>query len=529
MILSTIAFVPGLGSAQTSGQVIGQPQLSFSTSTGDLSPGTTNEISVAVTNRGRLDRGGPEQYETRVTTAEGLTIDIQDDNVPIDVRTGEIAVGNVPTGSAVTDPISVTVPADAEPGTYRIPVEYTYQFSRVADYDSSGVEYSDITRTRTGSITITVGEEPRFEIVSTDSDVQIGGSNDITMTLQNTGSAVANEASITATSRSGELTFDSDPESSTAFIGTWEPGENRTATYSVSLGSQAPLRNYTLGVSVDYTDTDGIDQTSRTLNAGVSATPEQSFTLTDINSTLQAGRDGSIEATLTNTGEQSVENALIQWSSSLSNLSPQETQYAAGNLAPGESTTVRFGVDVSESADAGPRQFDFTPSYRNANDERVTAETLEIRAPIRASQDEFDISLENETIVSGQTRILTLSVTNVDNRVLRDIEGEVFVDAPLSSDNSETYIAELAPGESALIRIDMSTEASATPKTYPINLDFQYETPSGDSRISDTYQVGVNVDSPSGGGGLPLLPIGVVVIVVLAGGGAVWYRRRQQN
>ena len=526
--LSTIVVTPGVVTAQSGGQVIGQPKLSLSTTAGELSPGTTDEITIAVTNRGRLDRGGPEQYETRVTTARGLTLSVEDNNVPVDLRVGQIAVGNVPTGSAETGPISVTVPADTEPGTYNIPVEYTYQFSRVASYDSSGVEYSDLTRTRTGSISITVRDEPRFEVVSTDADVQVGGSNDISVTLQNTGSVVANAASVTASSRSSELTFDANPESSTAFIGTWEPGETKNVTYSVSLGSRAALRNYTLDLSVDYTDRDGIDQTSRTLNAGVVATPEQSFTLSNIDSTLQAGRDGAIEATLTNTGEQPVENVVLNWNSSLSNISPQETQYAVGDLAAGESATVRFGVDISDSADAGPRQFSFEPSYRNSNNERVTAEVLEARSLISASQDEFELTVANSTLIAGQTRTLRLNLTNIDGRVLRNIDGQAFVDDPLSSDNSETFTDELAPGESTIIRIDMSAAAGATAKRYPVSIDFQYETPDSEVRISDTYQLGITIESESGGGGLPLLPVGAVVIVLLAGGG-IWYWRRQQD
>ena len=89
----------GQVAAQQSGSVIGEPQLTASTSSGALTPGTTTDVSLSITNRGQIRRGGPEEHESQVTTARGTILRVDSGDTPIEVNTGAIAVGNVPTGT----------------------------------------------------------------------------------------------------------------------------------------------------------------------------------------------------------------------------------------------------------------------------------------------------------------------------------------------------------------------------------------------------------------------------------------------
>jgi len=86
VVISALTLGAGGALAQSqSGEVIGQPEISFGTSTGEVSAGTATDITVTVTNRGRIAKGGASQYEDRVTTARAMTVEFDDDGIPVDV------------------------------------------------------------------------------------------------------------------------------------------------------------------------------------------------------------------------------------------------------------------------------------------------------------------------------------------------------------------------------------------------------------------------------------------------------------
>jgi hypothetical protein len=216
---------------------------------------------------------------------------------------------------------------------------------------------------------------------------------------------------------------------------------------------------------------------------------------------------------------------VVNWESDHSNLSPQETEYAVGTLEPGESTTVSFGVDASDSAREGPRQFDFTVGYEDDSGDQQESDTLSVQSEVAASEDEFDVEPVNATISPGGSGTIDLTVTNTREVPLRDISAQLFADSPISADDDEAFVSELGPGESTTLTFSISAGGSALEKTYPISLDFQYEEPDGDTPVSDTYQVPVTVSSPNGGGGLPVVVIGAVLLVVVLGvGGYLRFR-----
>ncbi|MFC6615125.1 COG1361 S-layer family protein [Halopenitus salinus] len=522
-----LAGVPGGVAAQTqqSGEVIGQPDITFATASGEVPAGSLGELSIAITNRGRIDKGGPAQYEERVTTARGMTMELDDSNVPIDVRTGQIAVGNLPTGSSEMT-VPITIAEGAEPGTYRIPIEYEYQFTRLVDYDAYGTDYGEFTRSRTGSITVEVTEDARFEVVDTNATAQIGDESDVSMTLRNVGSEPAGDASVVAESRSGALTFESGDTSSTAFVGEWEPGETRTINYSVALASDAARRGYTVDLSVNYEDTDGINTTSRPMTAGIATAPEQSFDLQDVSSSLRAGEDGEIEGTVTNVGPQRADSVVVRYADDSSSVVPIEESAAVGSLDPGESASFTLPLEVSSEAEAGAKSLEFAVRYRNQDGDRRAYEKLDVLAEVAPERDQFDVAIANSTIESGGSRTLSVEVTNNLDETASDVEARLFADDPLDTGQTDTgYVQSIEPGETVTVTFELTAAASATPeKTYPISFDFRYDDADGNSQLSNTVRMPIDVVEGEDGG-LPL-PLILAAVVLVAVAGAVWYRRQ---
>jgi len=186
---------------------------------------------------------------------------------------------------------------------------------------------------------------------------------------------------------------------------------------------------------------------------------------------------------------------------------------------------VTFGVDASDSAEAGPRQFDFTASYRDDNGDRRESDTLEIRAPVEGEIDEFEIDTNGTAVRAGQSTVIELTVENAGDERLTDISAKLFADSPISANDDEAFVAALSPGESTTLTFSISAGGGALDKTYPLSLDFRYEEPDGDTPISDTYRVPVQVTTDDGGGGGLLGILGAVgLLSLLAIGGYVRFR-----
>lgn len=611
------------------GAVIGEPDIDGTLADDTVAPGEETTVDVVLVNSGTIKAGSTSSSQkAEVTTARGLFVDLRDGNAPISVQTSKQAVGTFPEGTTEAS-FDISVDENAKPGTYSIPVELDYEYTRKIS-DDGGV-HDERSVTKTVTVRLKVSDEATFDVVSVDSNARVGSSGTVAVTVENTGKTAATDASVILESRSEELTvggaktgsryveawepgeqrtfryrigstreaepepyefglsveFDDDngvrktstgsavgvsvaPEqefsltgiestvpigasgtysvtlrndgpipvrfatvtltsessdvtfarskSTTQFVGDWAPGETRTVRVEANASENAEERLYALAASVAYQDPEGDAEVDEEIPLGLQPLPEQSFDLSDVEATLQAGDEGRLRMTLTNTGERDIRNVVLNWRSDHSNLSPQETQYAVGDLPAGESTTVEFGVDVSDSADAGPRQFDFEASFRDSEGDRRESDTLEVRAEVGPSVDEFTVDSRNTTVAPGQTRTIDLTVTNDKDVVLTDISAKLFADSPISVDDDEAFIPSLEPGESATIRFGVSASGGAMAKSYPVSLDFQYEEPDGDTPISDTYQVPVTVTtSGDGGGGLPIVAIGAVILLVVLG------------
>jgi len=395
-----------------------------------------------------------------------------------------------------------------------------YQFDLQVDFDDTdGVRKS----TSASSIGLTPTQEQTFSVENTESNVAVGDSGTYNVTLRNDGPITVSDATVQLTSQSSSITF-GQSESTSQFVGSWEPGETRTVSVDADTSGDAKTRSYALSASVSYDDPEGDAGVEDDISLGLTPEPEQSFAMSDVESDLQAGDDGTLEASLTNTGDQTVRNVVLNWASEHDNISPKETQYAVGDLEPGESATVSFDADVSDNANAGPRQFDFVANYRNSEDDQRESDTLEIQQDISGSADEFTLETTNASVDVGGSGTLEVTITNEAGETLTDIEAKLFAESPISVSDDQAYVNSLEPGESATIEFGISASGTAMTKNYPVSIDFQYEEPDGDTPVSDTYRIPVSVTDSSGGGSPLTAIIGVALVAVLAIGGYFRFR-----
>ncbi|WP_423997140.1 COG1361 S-layer family protein [Halorubrum trapanicum] len=512
----------GTESDPTDRQVRGSPVLELFASQRSVPAGAESTVRIDIVNTGEMEIGN--QLNSRVTTARGLTLEIDDSDVPIDVEDGEIPVGDVPTSaSPVPVELDVTVPDDVPDGRYEVEAtaRYRYTFEIIPEFndhkDRRGIDDFDLT--------IVVDDGARFAVLETDTDAQVGGGGDVTATLRNVGDETARDAVVSGTTTSPGVRLGAGEGGGQSFVGDWAPGENRTVTFDSSVGEAFGGGAYALSSTVDYRDPNGIDETAAPARAGVVPIREQSFSLEDVSGTLEVGYSGTVSGTITNEGPLDVENAVLVADSGSNRVSLGESRYALPTIPAGESANFSFDADVSGSADPGPRQFRFTTEYESGDATLATEESR--RVEVAPRQPEFDLAVDGATVSAGETTRINATITNRRPETLSSINAGLYADSPLTAVNDEAFVDELEPGESEEIWFEVSAASSASVEEHPIELDFRYEDERGNDRISDITQVPVTVTEAVDDGGTPVGLIAVAALLVVAAiGGAVWYRRR---
>lgn len=525
VVVSIVApSVVGLGTANVSGE----PEISLSVADNRVSAGETTTLEVNAVNRGELNRGsgtGNVENERRVLTARGLTLTASS-NGPVTVRTGEVALGALSDGDTRSGAFEITVSEDADPGTYRIPVTVEYKYTEfIGERGSSSHRDETVSEERT--VRVVVDEDARFEVLDVEPQAP-GDTGTFSLTVENTGEATANDAVVDLSSPSSDLVF-GNGTASQAFVEEWEPGDVRTLDFRGNVDADAPVGELPATLSVDYTDDDSVAFTSRS-TFGITPADDQTFGFETIESTLRVAQDGSLVGTFTNEGPRAVENVVVTLSPPTRNVQVLEPEVALGELDSGEAVDVEFEIEVSSSARSGPRQFTIETEYETTDGDERTADAIRFRETVEPRQDVFTVAAVDATIQAGDTDRVVLAVTNNKDETVTDISAKVFASRPLSVDDDEAFVGELAPGETTELPFRLTVRGTAMSKDYPIAVDFQYVDASGETRLTDSYRVPVTVTERSGGlfgsvaPGVPIALAGLVLLPLAPL--AFRYRRR---
>lgn len=564
----TTATIPADGPAQLGdlfsrpGDTVGEPDLAVALADPVVEPGTETTVELTIVNTGRIERGATLDEAT--ATARGVTVTVDDEDAPVEVSTSKTAIGSIPPGQSVTVPVSVTAPAsaDGDEGELDVDVEYTY--TEIDDDNAA----DDETDTESFDVPIEVGDRSRFAIQDAETDAQVGTDGTVDVELENVGEADAENVRVTARSPTGGVTIGAgtggsgatrgattgvdDTEEragenggdengnadrsthsgnsmgaeSAAFLGDLDEDEDRTVSFDSRIAPDLSVESYLLELTVIYEDEDGILRESATLATAVEPTGAQTFELDEVNSTLEVGESGTITATLENTGPEAVETPVVRAEPASDRIDIGESQVAVDDLDEDESATIRFDADVSGQADPGPRPVTFTVEY-GLDTERLEADPFVRRVPVGDEQSAFTITADDAEIPAGTTETVRLNVTNNRAEQLSNINIFLYPDGPLAVDSDEAFIADLEPGESETVAVEVTVDEGASQRDYPLEADFRYDTETDDNLISQVSQVPITADEPPENDGLlPSIFSLLGVIALLVGGAAVIRRRR---
>jgi len=463
--------------------------------------GSTGTVAVTVENAG-------------TETASDATLRLESRNAALSfggATTASRSVGEWAPGERRTVEYRVLTDRSAGPQPYAFDATATYE-------DSDGRTQTSETRT----IAIRPQPEQTFAVESVESAVAVGDTGTVTVEMRNEGPIAVRDASVELASKTPALTF-SGSQSTSRFAGAWEPGETRTLEYDVTATDDADTRTYALDATVSYQDPEGDTETAPTQSLGVRPEPEQSFDIEGVTSTLRVGEEGELAGQVVNTGQADVRNAVVVFETDKRNVTPLETEAPVGDLAAGETAAFSLPVEISESGESGPKQYSMEIRYRNSDGDLRTSDTIDVNADVGPDERKFGLAVDGATTAPGSGTTLEVTVTNNGDERFTDISANMFADSPISVTDDEAFIGALDPGESETVRFSVGASGGALAKNYPVSVDFQYDEPDGDTKLSQTYRLAVSVEE-SENGGPPLVLVGVLVLAVVVGG-AVLYRR----
>ncbi|SDR42854.1 COG1361 S-layer family protein [Natronobacterium texcoconense] len=534
VVLLAVTSLPLIGSTAASST----PSFDVYTPENIVEPGEETNLELEIRN-GASTEDDDGLGDTPMTEARDVTVELESEDAPIEVKTGESPLPTMSAQTLFSESFTIAVDEDAEAGTYELEAEIDYTYTR-----QNGQEHTTST---TETVEVIVEERARFDAIDVQSDLVVGDRGLVTLELENTGVDNASDAvvqfsspdenvqTIDPTTDESELQTSGNEE----YVGDWSVNETATVQAAMDVDPDAIARTYPVSVTVEFRDEQGVDKTSREVRVGAETAHEQTFDVDNLETDLYVGEDGTVEGSIVNEGPKPVEGAVIvvddgedeivpdfeDGLGSGSNVYPRETQFAVGDLKPGEAAPFEFRVGIGGEAEPGPRVMEVDVRYRNVHDDiRMTHEPIDVPLEVEPERDEFVVEPVDADYEIGETREIDLEVTNAKSEIVTDVEAKLYTNDPLDNHDDEAFVPALEPGESATMSFEVEVADDATAQTYPLRMDFRYDDERSNSQLTDTYRVPIEVNESEGG--LSVLSL-LLVLGLVAGTAGVYWRHQE--
>ncbi|MDD1659964.1 MAG: S-layer protein [Methanomicrobiales archaeon] len=314
----------------------------------------------------------------------------------------------------------------------------------------------------------------------------------------------------------------------TQMVGDLTGGSTATATFTVSIARGAAAGTYELPVRMQYTYLEDVEQlppdtvryyyTDReeTIPLTIRIKPDVELGVTEATSEhLNVGTEGYLNLRVRNDGTDDARNAVMKLSrNDDSPLVPTDSSIFIGNYPPGAEASVRFKVSVSSNAEAQSYPVDLSLEYLDADGNSATSETVTVGVPVGGKID-FAVVSEPTRVNPGQKVVIPVEIKNTGAVTAYNAQARLSAVDPFTSNDDTAYLGDLAPGESAVARFEITVDSGATAKSYGLDSEVRYRDALDNTQISDTMKVDIDVVSVDGLVGFLSSPIVLSVIIAL--------------
>ncbi len=512
-------------SAQTA-TVSGNPDLSIVPEQNTFAPGETGRFTFSIMNDGDIENPGPQGLNSQVKVASGLTYSIGDrGNASINVREDITAVGDVPDGLFPRKQgFRINVWENASSGRYYVPIDLSYRYIEDIEYDTNNgaIEsyvYDDTFKT--AKVVLKVRETANLNLVDSSFSGSTGESGVLSLTVENTGNTSVKDTTLNLQSKDQDLSFGK-TASSERYIGEWEAGETKNLDFRASVAPNTLTSEMTVEATSTFQN-DGFRETN-SFSFGVEADSDTKIQIDNIEADLRKGSENMITGEIDNQAGRELTDLQLNFRPDDPRLTVKQNSYAVGTLDEGDKAEFSFPVEVSSNAEPGPRIYDLNAVYDAADGSSEARTDLSFNAEIIGSEGDFIVNSADNSVKQGEKSVYSINVTNPSSSTYENVDAKIFASDPISTSDDRAFVSELTPGESEVLKFELSAGSSAIVKQYPVRMDFRYEV-GDDSKYSDTYRTPVLVEEKESSGP-PVVPIAAVTLLILLS--ASFYLRRPE-
>ncbi|MBP1928211.1 hypothetical protein J2741_000758 [Methanolinea mesophila] len=331
-------------------------------------------------------------------------------------------------------------------------------------------------------------------------------------------------------------------KSDSQMIGDIPGGSTATVPFSVKINPDAVAGRYTLPVQVGYTYLYFVEQIGnddaiyhyRTVNETLDlpltikaeVNPEVIEVLPE---DLYAGGEGYVTLKIRNAGYLDGQATVAKISRSGSSpVVPMTSSVYIGDFPPGAVAECRYKVKVLEGAGAQSYPIDVVVTYQDENKDTVSSDAVSAGVPVKGKI-EFTVVSPPATMKPGDSGTLEVVYENTGAGMVYSAQARLSATDPFSSATDTAVLGDLAPGERATARFQVSVDKSATIKDFGLDSEVRYRDSLGNSLISDPLKVRVTVEPREGIDRVLANPILLSIIgaVIVVAGYYVYTRKRK--
>jgi len=332
------------------------------------------------------------------------------------------------------------------------------------------------------------------------------------------------------------FTVKTDPQFLSDIMG----GAALPATFNVKVADSATPGTYTLPLEVTYTYLQDAEdygdllrynyqKKTETLPLTVLVTPGLRVEVLNVQTrSLNVGTEGYVSMTLKNIGHDAADKAVAKVArNGASPLIPTDSNAYIGTFAPGETVDVTFKVAVADSAEPQSYPLDIVVAYEDYEGKSTASRPVTIGLPVGGKID-FDVASPTVTLHPGGKSILEVVYRNAGAAKVYSAQARISAVDPFTSSDDTAYLGDLAPGETAVARFEVSIDADATLKNYGIDSEIRYRDDLDNSKISDTMKVQVALEKREGTLFTNPVFLAVIAVAIIGAGYYIFAYRKKK-
>jgi len=349
------------------------------------------------------------------------------------------------------------------------------------------------------------GGEPTLDVYTPAPTVSPGDSGSFTIQVANDGEVtegIPPTRGAVTTARNVRVSVDADDTPLTVTSGTQSIGSvTETQPVSLPIALEVPSDvepgTYELDVDLEYAYTDRVypslvttSEERRTVSRSVDVVVEEGprFEIRPVETTAQVGGSGPTTVEVENVGTEPARDVTVTLTAGSQLVTFDEAttgRAAVGDLAPGETATVDFGVDVAADATRRAYPVDATVTFEDSDGFAGDDDTPSLRITPLPEQTVTVIGIDSSLRVAEEGTLDATVVNegpgNLTNAVvtLQPPSGNVEVIEP------EVAVGDLTAGGSTTVSFDVEAATAARPGTRQFSLLTEYEGTDGSTQSTD--------------------------------------------